>query len=850
MRTDRMILLLALLAIAAVPASAQWIPCLGDPVPPATMWTAPDLPTVPELVSTGGKLRATVVLTDEQQRITFKTPPAAAPSDTNVIKCAPQYVRVFKGIGAMPPIPKTTGDYPDPMPGPTLRARLGDMIELTFLNQINPGDFGDSIDRGDANTGSGCDESSGNPNGTRLGYPQVTATHRDTYPDCFHGSSTANIHFHGTHTNPNSTGDNVFIEIRPSLRADGKPVVTAASVATPFSDFFQRCEAQLGANVLSLWPHTWSDFPSAYTTRQKELLQKYDMTPNIKKLWPVDEAQIKRGDWPQYYVGAYPYCYQLPKYTGTVFPPVDTADHMGHTGGPLSPPPQKPLQMGQSPGLHWYHAHKHGSTAIDVGNGMTGAFVIEGQYDDDFDTFYGAGWTRRQPVLVVNQLGVTPNLERGGSGGTDKGPNFSVNGRMRPVMKMQPGEVKLWRIVNTSGRAGTFVVGMYNSAGQPAVDSSGNPLFTWYQTAQDGVQFSPTNFGSPRFTNNQFLLAAGNRADLLVQAPMAGGVYNLMVKNEVDPQDLATQNLITLFSVNVTGAPATGNAAKLTTTAPTFPPFLTDIQTADVKATKEVTFATLGPGQGGIHTINHKKFDGEVGELVLLNTVEEWKIINETFGPPISHPFHIHINPFQVTEIFDPNAALSTATGAGTLATTSGSAIVTGTGATNFTTVLRTGWVLNIAGQGLKTVLSVQDDTHLTLTSSARATAAGLTYTVNTPQYVFVNSPPPLSDQCYLDPTKPATWKPCASVRQPPAPEPPSSTKNIWWDVFPIPSGITVSWAGTADPVPVAGYFKLRSRFVDYSGYYVIHCHILAHEDRGMMTVVEVAPAASPYSHD
>ena len=37
--------------------------------------------------------------------------------------------------------------------------------------------------------------------------------------------------------------------------------------------------------------------------------------------------------------------------------------------------------MGQSPGTHWYHAHKHGSTAINVGNGMTGVFIIEGQYD-------------------------------------------------------------------------------------------------------------------------------------------------------------------------------------------------------------------------------------------------------------------------------------------------------------------------------------------------------------------------------------------------------------------------------------------------------------------------------------
>ena len=75
MRTHRMgsiLLLLFILFIAVVPASAQWIPCLGDS-PTGGAWKAPDLPTIPELVSNGGKLRATLVLSDEQQRITFKT---------------------------------------------------------------------------------------------------------------------------------------------------------------------------------------------------------------------------------------------------------------------------------------------------------------------------------------------------------------------------------------------------------------------------------------------------------------------------------------------------------------------------------------------------------------------------------------------------------------------------------------------------------------------------------------------------------------------------------------------------------------------------------------------------------
>jgi len=44
---------------------------------------------------------------------------------------------------------------------------------------------------------------------------------------------------------------------------------------------------------------------------------------------------------------------------------------------------------------------------------------------------------------------------------------------------------------------------------------------------------------------------------------------------------------------------------------------------------------------------------------VLLDTTEEWKIVNSTSpgttGKNIDHPLHIHINPFQVTELFDPN---------------------------------------------------------------------------------------------------------------------------------------------------------------------------------------------------
>ena len=122
---------------------------------------------------------------------------------------------------------------------------------------------------------------------------------------------------------------------------------------------------------------------------QQRLLQQYDKTAPFRGMagtFPricscgrrIDARSSRRvaavSD------GAYPYCFRL-------------AD-------------AKTNKMGQSPGTHWYHAHKHGSTALNVANGMTGAFIIEGQYDDDLRRFYGPGF--RDQVLVIQQLSTTP----------------------------------------------------------------------------------------------------------------------------------------------------------------------------------------------------------------------------------------------------------------------------------------------------------------------------------------------------------------------------------------------------------------------------------------------------------
>jgi FtsP/CotA-like multicopper oxidase with cupredoxin domain/plastocyanin len=778
---------LALSAFSAHPARAQATPT-PTPTPPPTS-QVPCLPQqqplvkIPEIISKDGRLRATLIAGTEQVRMPSRnptsfvidpttTPPTKQPSqpgDPEAFQgCFPEWVRTFRSPDTTTPFPPPTNGLADPFPGPTLRARVGDFIELTLINEIDPSKWGQSIDAVE------CDSTSDYPAGTG-----------DSYPNCFHGSSTANLHFHGTHTNPNSAGDNVFLEILSSKRLTGpNPVPTPPS----FDKFFAACEAELSKGSHVEWPVIWENLPEEYRDQQKSLINdRFDKQPNIggRPLWPINQKQIDHQRWPQYYIGSFPYCFKLPKYPDVTAAPGSTkgagsTEMQAHEGMDAAAVVQQggPLRMGQSPGTHWYHAHKHGSTAIDVANGFVGAFIIEGPYDDEISDVYKAFappetlWTRTQPVMVINQFGTSPNLKTGGAG-QDKGPDFSINGRTNPVISMKPGEVQMWRIVNASGRAGAFFL-------------TPPPGLNWRILARDGVQLHSDRYAASK--NSQFLLAAGNRIDLLVQAgpctTSGGCTYPVQVHNAVDPSDMVAPApspsptprgpfKIDLATVKVAGTPVNMPFPDKTSPAKTFPTDLGDIADDEITGTQLIDFTTVPPAgppkkAAGIHKINGQQFNGEVGMSVLLNKVEEWKVTNNSTN--ISHPFHIHINPFQVTEVFDPKSTLADG---------------------------------------------------------------------KTPMYVF--HPVKLKPgQCLVNPDDPATWKPCV----PTAP----ATNRVWWDVFPIPSGVAVK-KSDGTKIIINGYFKLRSRFVDYPGYYVIHCHILAHEDRGMMTVVEVTPRLSPYSH-
>ena len=700
-----------------------------------------DLLPIPEIKAKNGKLQGVVMLADQPRSL------AGSASGT---PCNTQQLRFFEGYSTQEPMQP----WPSPgdiLPGPTLRARVGDMVEIAFLNQVNTSHFPNTLDQGEQGKTDGCDVAMA----TRVNFPDQTRQiypRNDKYPNCLHGSSTANLHFHGTHVTPSTTGDNVLLFIRPALRSGSTLEPSTDFVMQQFGEIFKQCEAQ-GI------PQKWTQLPASWTDSQKALLQKYDSTapykgvngalPASMKLWPRNDEKINAGQWPQYSLGAYPYCFKIPDYDA---------------GG---------VKMGQAPGTHWFHAHKHGSTALNVGNGMTGAFIIEGPYDDQLRSFYKEtpahhNWGLHEQVLVIQQLESALNLLSPTANG---GPApLSINGRLNPVVAMKPNQVQMWRIVNTSSR--NFVqFDNFTAHGQ------GGQTVQWRQIAQDGVQFSYPNYQRLGTINAKFNLATGNRADLLVKAPAQEGDYALQVVQSVS--DVPSGTATTLLTVRVKA-----DSKKVDPPMdfiveerdfPKFPGFLADI-TGPIHMERNLKFNTVpssarkGKGTMPLHEINDELFDGhDVDQTMFLNSTEEWTISNRTVN--IAHPFHIHVNPFQIVEVFQPNSP------------------------------------------------SAKDPT----------------------------------SNCYADPLKPATWKPCTKITPP----------YVWWDVFAIPTGraqaIAASVCTEKDKCPadiqdytecedgtctvtIPGYFKMRSRFVDFTGQYVLHCHILAHEDRGMMELVQVIP--------
>lgn len=331
-----------------------------------------------------------------------------------------------------------------------------------------------------------------------------------------------------------------------------------------------------------------------------------------------------------------------------------------------------PLGSQVREGTHWYHPHKHGSTAIQVGNGMAGALVVEGPFDD-----WLAHWFTKsnmplpkEKVMVVQQV---HNLNYYATVPEARATIQSlplINGVFEPKITMYPGEVQRWRIVAATMEASAQIELDFTSGGGVVVAK---------QIAMDGAPFSPENYYDQPIMGGgaAFRLSPGNRADFLVKALAPGEhILGYRVFGRVENQGGGGKGQRVNMTREVLGATTTVGLLKVvvapcpdgeTCTPMNLPPTLPPIDTLEPGLRKKQLVFHQDPSTAAgarnnepIFSIKvdgkERKFDSTCAAISMpLNTTEDWSIAQDQNIPALVagspfHVFHIHTNGFQVVE--------------------------------------------------------------------------------------------------------------------------------------------------------------------------------------------------------
>ena len=400
-------------------------------------------------------------------------------------------------------------------------------------------------------------------------------------------------------------------------------------------------------------------------------------------------------------------------------------------------------------GTFWYHTHRHGSTALQVSSGMAGALIVRGnrtptpEANGDLDTLLKDRDGRHidERILVLQQIqyacfdaqgNIKTKKENGkvvawicdpGDVGEIRGYNqfgpsswaqsgrfTTINGLVRPRFLSRAGTVERWRMIHGGVRDTITVAFRARKPGAPEPGAlsqaaslqymkdycEGEPI-PYHLVAADGLTMKAAQ------KTKAATLQPGYRFDALVIFPQAG---DYCVTNEplpgsgsVSQQDQERQLLATIAVAE--GAPAADADKALTdfllaAAERTMPPSVRAQIVADLKDGLKLTRFTPHPDIGeneitgkqelvffidlsggapkfeiGNKSIDPKHFDPvtfkpapydprRVDRVLPLGGVEEWTLQSGF----VSHPFHIHVNPFQIVEILDPNGVDVSAPGA------------------------------------------------------------------------------------------------------------------------------------------------------------------------------------------
>jgi L-ascorbate oxidase len=472
-------------------------------------------------------------------------------------------------------------------------------------------------------------------------------------------------------------------------------------------------------------------------------------------------------------------------------------------------------------GTFWYHTHRHGSTALQVSSGMAGSLIIRGKRQPTLDATGDLDVllkpTPAQPfrerVLMLQQIQyacrdadnnvkyIDPVNKKGykcdpedtggiegydifsRKGWANSGRYTTINGHVLPTFDgASTGQIERWRLthggvrdtINLQFRKLKPAARSYASLTAEQQDEfvgdscTGDPL-PQYLVASDGLT------AEAAFKSTETIFQPGYRWDILMVFP-TDGIYCVIdaaapaaasvgqaapsrqllgvvrvAKGRTVPADigayLATE-LSNAAATNITDSRARSKVQtdlKSGLRLASFVPHPT-VQYAELTRDpktgqpKKQTLVFDMPASGGF-LIDDAAFDPKViNRTLTLNDVEEWELSSAAQG----HPFHIHVNPFQIVKILDPD------------------------------------------GKDVSGPDAVDD-------------------------YARKFDPTALIDPQYR------------------------GMKGMWKDT------IWVKNAAVPDAERAIYKVFVRTRYQRYIGDFVLHCHILDHEDQGMMQLVRVA---------
>jgi FtsP/CotA-like multicopper oxidase with cupredoxin domain len=275
-------------------------------------------------------------------------------------------------------------------------------------------------------------------------------------------------------------------------------------------------------------------------------------------------------------------------------------------------------------GTFWYHAHLHMYTDNQVSGGLFGMLVVRGELDE----VPGVAGLEERAVIISQMQVVHGRVAQAASSPLSEQVTL-VNGRYQPALEMRTGQTQRWRLTNTSV---VFLRLQLEGHELNVIATDGNALET--PQAKTVLEIPP-----------------GGRADVLVQAPEAGkfrlrslswkplgAFYNSMVPN---PQVLTT--------LVVKGAAQAKPDPLPSRLLPVDDLRRGTVDRRRVFRIEEREPRGVGPNRAFQYYINGRLFDPtRIDTQVPLGAFEEWELRNLTYEP---HPFHIHVNPFQIVAV-------------------------------------------------------------------------------------------------------------------------------------------------------------------------------------------------------